>query len=247
MGRLFAVEIVYRGIFQKNLADEHQPGHRPRGPPGGKARHLLRALRRQPGAQRHPGQELRHRRHRRGTLEEGMAKYEPKEVDVTICVDDTLCKGVESWAWYGLQPINRLTVPGGTLHRDLARGPRRADSRWPTARTTPYQLAILKGNAQLLRPLGLQGRPHRRAHPGRHGQGPARAVQPGRGPAGHPRAEWNDELKAASALRAYERAEHRDGAAHAGQRRRSRTRSRCPSGRRCARASPSPPSPWATK
>ncbi len=31
-----------------------------------------------------------------------MAKYEPKEVDITIVVDDTLCKGVESWAWYGL-------------------------------------------------------------------------------------------------------------------------------------------------
>ena len=25
-----------------------------------------------------------------------MARYEPKEVDVTICVDDTLSKGVES-------------------------------------------------------------------------------------------------------------------------------------------------------
>jgi len=36
-----------------------------------------------------------------------MARYEPKHVDVTICVDDTLSKGVESWAWYGLQPINR--------------------------------------------------------------------------------------------------------------------------------------------
>jgi pyruvate ferredoxin oxidoreductase delta subunit len=32
------------------------------------------------------------------TLQDGMAKYEPKEVDITICVDDTLCKGVESWA-----------------------------------------------------------------------------------------------------------------------------------------------------
>src|SRR3546814_1876111 len=49
------------------------------------------------------------------TLEEGMAKYEPKEVDISIAVDDTLCKGVESWAWYGLQPINKLLKPGGTL------------------------------------------------------------------------------------------------------------------------------------
>jgi len=44
-----------------------------------------------------------------------MARYEPKQTDVTIVLDDTLAKGVESWAWYGLQPINRLTVPGGTV------------------------------------------------------------------------------------------------------------------------------------
>jgi len=55
----------------------------------------------------HSREGLRHRRHRRYYVEEGMAKYEPKEVDVTICVDDTLCKGVESWAWYG---CSRSTV-----------------------------------------------------------------------------------------------------------------------------------------
>src|SRR5206468_10481677 len=48
-------------------------------------------------------------------LEQNMARYEPKHVDVTIAVDDTLSKGVESSAWYGLQPINRLTVPNGPL------------------------------------------------------------------------------------------------------------------------------------
>ena len=48
-------------------------------------------------------------------LEENLARYEASEVDVTINVDDTMCKGIESWAWYGLQPINELTKPGGTL------------------------------------------------------------------------------------------------------------------------------------
>ena len=48
-------------------------------------------------------------------LEETLSRYEPTEVDVTINVDDTMCKGVESWAWYGLQPINQLTKPNGTL------------------------------------------------------------------------------------------------------------------------------------
>ena len=36
-------------------------------------------------------------------------------MDVTVAVDDTLCKGVESWGWYGLQPINQLTRENGTL------------------------------------------------------------------------------------------------------------------------------------
>jgi len=48
-------------------------------------------------------------------LEQHMARYQPKELHVTICVDDTLAKGVESWAWYGLQPINRLILPDGHL------------------------------------------------------------------------------------------------------------------------------------
>ena len=55
-------------------------------------------------------------------LEEHLAQYEPKDVDVTIAVDDTLCKGVESWAWYGLQPINKPTKAGGTLLGYLATG-----------------------------------------------------------------------------------------------------------------------------
>ncbi len=57
------------------------------------------------------------------TLQDGMAKYEPKEVDITICVDDTLCKGVESWARYDLQPVNRLLKPGGTLIVTSREGP----------------------------------------------------------------------------------------------------------------------------
>src|SRR5256886_12969685 len=60
------------------------------------------------------------------TLQEGMAKYEPKETDISISVDDTLCKGVESWAWYGLQPINRLLKPNGTLIVTTMKGPEAA-------------------------------------------------------------------------------------------------------------------------
>ena len=78
------------------------------------------------------------------TLQQGMAKYEPKEVDITICVDDTLCKGVESWAWYGLQPVNKLLKPGGTLIVTSLESPETIIGM-AHRKDEPYKLAILKG------------------------------------------------------------------------------------------------------
>ena len=77
-------------------------------------------------------------------LEESLAKYEPTQVDVTIAVDDTLCKGVESWAWYGLQPINELTVEGGTV---LVTSIQSSDDLLEDmhVKDIPYNLAIVKG------------------------------------------------------------------------------------------------------
>ena len=75
-----------------------------------------------------------------------MTHHEPKQVDVTICVDDALCKGVESWGWYGLQPINAVTKPGGTLivtsvqaTDDLVNHIHRKD--------VPFNLTVVKGGA----------------------------------------------------------------------------------------------------
>ena len=144
MGRLFAVEIVYRGIFQKTLA-----------------RNISRAIVLAAHQEGKPG--ISFGRYgdspeRNGipakafaivatdsvTLEEGMAKYEPKEVDISISVDDTLCKGVESWAWYGLQPINRLTKSNGVLLVTSREEPEAIIAMAHT-KETPYRLAILKG------------------------------------------------------------------------------------------------------
>ena len=144
MGQLFAVEVVYRGIFQKTLAKNitraivlaaHQEG--------------------KPGISfgRYSDSPERNGIPAKGfaivgsddvTLEEGMAKYEPKEVDITICVDDTLCKGVESWAWYGLQPINKLTKPNGTLIVTSREEPA-AIIAMAHRKETPYKLSIVKG------------------------------------------------------------------------------------------------------
>src|SRR5437868_13829219 len=115
MGRLFAIEIIYRGIYQKTLA-----------------RNISRAIVLAAHKEGKPGISLGRygdSPERNGipakyfaivatdelTLEEGKAKYEPKEVDISIRVHDTLYKGVEPWAWYGRQPINKLLKPGGTL------------------------------------------------------------------------------------------------------------------------------------
>jgi pyruvate ferredoxin oxidoreductase delta subunit len=144
MGRLFAIEIIYRGIYQKTLA-----------------RNISRAIVLAAHKEGKPG--ISFGRYgdspeRNGipaksfaivatddvTLEEGMAKYEPKEVDITISVDDTLCKGVESWAWYGLQPVNRLLKPNGTLIVTSRETPETLIGM-SHRKETPYNLAILKG------------------------------------------------------------------------------------------------------
>ncbi|HEU4382577.1 MAG TPA: 4Fe-4S dicluster-binding protein [Anaeromyxobacteraceae bacterium] len=144
MGRLFAVEIVYRGIFQKTLAKNLSraivlAAHR-EGKPG------ISFGRYGDSPERNgiPAKSFAIVGTDDLTLEEGMAKYEPQEVDVTIAVDDTLCKGVESWAWYGLQPINRLLKPGGTL---LITSKEEPDALIEMAhrKEQPYRLAVVKG------------------------------------------------------------------------------------------------------
>src|SRR5512144_1718293 len=144
MGRLYAVEIVYRGIFQKTLAKNLSraivlAAHR-EGKPGisfGRSGDS-------PDRNGIPAEALAIVATDDVPPEEGMAKYEPTEVDVTICVDDTLCKGVESWAWYGLQPINKLLKPNGTLIVTSREEPD-ALVEMIHKKETPYQLAILKG------------------------------------------------------------------------------------------------------
>ena len=110
-----AIEVVYRGIFQKSLSRNI-------------CRTIVLAARKEgkigtafgrygdsPERNGIPAKYFAVVADDADELQETLAKYEPTEVDVSIVVDDTLCKGVESWAWYGLQPINQLTVEGGTV------------------------------------------------------------------------------------------------------------------------------------
>jgi pyruvate ferredoxin oxidoreductase delta subunit len=144
MGRLFAIEIIYRGIFQKLLA-------------GRISRAIVLAAHQEdkpgisfgrygdsPERNGIPAKNFAIVGTDEETLQQGMAKYEPQEVDITICVDDTLCKGVESWAWYGLQPVNKLLKPNGTL---IVTSPQSPDTLIGMAhrKDHPYKLAIVKG------------------------------------------------------------------------------------------------------
>src|SRR5438067_9990521 len=203
MARLYAVEVVYRGIFQKTLAKNITraivlAAHR-------EGKHGISFGRYGDSPERNgiPAKGFAIVADDELTLEEGMAKYEPKEVDDTICVDDTLCKGVESWAWYGLQPINRLLKPGGTLIVTSLETP---EQLIPHAhrKETPYQLAVLKGTPSFsglwvykddhtdVRILGVMAR----VLPELFSLGSVQETI---------RDEWHSDLKATSALRAFER------------------------------------------
>jgi pyruvate ferredoxin oxidoreductase delta subunit len=110
-----AVEVVYRGIFQKTLARNIVRNIVFAARKDGKIGTAFGRYGDSPERNGIPAKQFAVVADNAEELEEILARYEPTEVDVTINVDDTLCKGVESWAWYGLQPINQLTKPNGTL------------------------------------------------------------------------------------------------------------------------------------
>jgi pyruvate ferredoxin oxidoreductase delta subunit len=144
MGRLFAIEIIYRGIFQKTLAKNISRAIVLAAHEEGKRGISFGRYGDSPERNGIPAKSFAIVATDDVTLEEGMAKYEPKEVDITIAVDDTLCKGVESWAWYGLQPVNRLLKPGGTL---IVTSREEPDTliEMSHSKEAPYKLAIVKG------------------------------------------------------------------------------------------------------
>ena len=43
------------------------------------------------------------------------AKLEIDEANISVVLDDTMCKGVEPWGWHGVRPINERVVKDGCL------------------------------------------------------------------------------------------------------------------------------------
>ncbi len=141
-------EVVYRGIFQKNLAARITRGIVLSARKAGRWGIAFGRYGDSPQRNGVPAKDFAIVADTKEELEQHMARYQPKELHVTICVDDTLCKGVESWAWYGLQPINRLLLPNGHL---LVTSTQSADELLKDAhkKNTPYSLWILPGKASL--------------------------------------------------------------------------------------------------
>ena len=48
-------------------------------------------------------------------LQASLSIYEPSVVDSCIVLDDTLCRGIESWAWHGVEPVNARLKKNGVL------------------------------------------------------------------------------------------------------------------------------------
>ncbi len=140
------IEIVYRGIFQKTLAQRI-------------CRSIVLAARKRG----HTGTAFGRygdSPERNGVpakyfavvaisdleLESSMAKYEPKVVDIAVAVDDTLVKGVESWAWYGRQPIWKPVHAAGAVLVTSEKTPDQVLAQTDTAER-PYLLGIVPGLA----------------------------------------------------------------------------------------------------
>ncbi len=141
-----SVEVVYRGIFQKSLAKNICRGIVFAAKKEGKIGIAFGRYSDSPERNGIPAKQFAVVADSEEEMEENLSRYEPDNNDVTIAADDTLCKGVESWAWYGLQPINKLLKEGGTL---LVPSTRSSESLIGDIhrKGKPYNLAIVKAAA----------------------------------------------------------------------------------------------------
>ena len=201
-------EVVYRGIFQKNLAARIVRGIVLSARKADRWGIAFGRYGDSPQRNGIPAKDFAIVADTKEELEQNMARYEPKHVDVTICVDDTLSKGVESWAWYGLQPINRLTLPNGTLLMTSLQSPE-ALLQDIHQKDAPYNLALIRAKASF---SGLWV--FKEDHTEARILGALAKIEPqflslDAVCQAITEAEWGTELKAASARKAYERLETR--------------------------------------
>src|SRR3982074_3708624 len=131
----WSVEVVYRGIFQKRLANKISRGVVLGARKEGKVGTAFARYGDSPERNGVPAKNFAVVATDDVELESSLAPFEPTNTDVSIVVDDTMCKGIESWAWYGIQPINKLVVPGGAL---LVTSDREPDDLLRAIKVKPY-------------------------------------------------------------------------------------------------------------
>ena len=141
-----SVEVVYRGIFQKTLAKNICRGIVFAAKKDGKIGIAFGRYSDSPERNGIPAKQFAVVADNEEEMQEHLSRYEPDNNDVTIAVDDTLCKGVESWAWYGLQPINKLLAKNGTLLITSIQSPNKLIN-FIHRKGEPYNLAIVRAAA----------------------------------------------------------------------------------------------------
>ena len=141
-----SVEVVYRGIFQKTLAKNICRGVVFAAKKEGKIGTAFGRYSDSPERNGIPAKQFAVVSDTHDELQEHLARYEPTNNDVTIACDDALCKGVESWAWYGLQPINKLLKKGGTLVVTSFQSPNKLIN-FIHRKGEPYNLALVRAMA----------------------------------------------------------------------------------------------------
>ena len=202
-----AVEVVYRGIFQKSLARNIVRGIVLAARKDGKIGISFGRYGDSPERNGIPAKQFAVVADTQDELEENLAMYEADNVDVTVAVDDTLCKGVESWGWYGLQPINKLTRENGTLLVTSMQG--RGDLVQDThQKDVSYEIGVVKGTVSF---SGLWV--YKDDHTDVRVLGALCKVCPGlvsiESMEEAIREQWKDEVKVSSARKSYDRIETR--------------------------------------
>ena len=203
------VEVVYRGIFQKNLAARITRGIVLSSRKAGRWGIAFGRYGDSPQRNGIPAKDFAIVADTKEELEQHMARYEPKELHVTICVDDTLCKGVESWAWYGLQPINRLLAPGRASARDVHAVAERAPAGHPQEGRAVPPLDPARRRPRSRVSGSSRKTTRRRAPSGALAKIASEFLDIEAVCAAIREAEWGSELKAESARKAYERVDGR--------------------------------------
>jgi pyruvate ferredoxin oxidoreductase delta subunit len=200
-----AVEVVYRGIFQKSLARNICRGIVLAASKEGKVGIAFGRYGDSPERNGIPAKQFAVVADSQEELEENLAMYEADNVDVTVAVDDTLCKGVESWGWYGLQPINQLTRENGTLLITSMQG-RSGLVQDIHQKDVPYNIGVIKGTTSF---SGLWV--YKDDHTDVRILGALCKVSPGlvsiEAMEEAIREQWKDDLKVDSARKAYDRIE----------------------------------------